>query len=103
MPEKMSNEKASVLKALGAEIVRTPTSAAFDTPGEPVLRQRISFSPQKNVHVLYIYMYMKFNPDIHIHVCCYSVQRVIYVYSCRYARKNHQLVIMTTSVSQGTF
>ena len=33
MPEKMSNEKASVLKALGAEIVRTPTSAAFDTPG----------------------------------------------------------------------
>merc|ERR1719197_211634 len=31
MPEKMSNEKVSVLRALGAEIVRTPTSAAFDS------------------------------------------------------------------------
>lgn len=31
MPEKMSLEKVSVLRALGAEIVRTPTSAAFDS------------------------------------------------------------------------
>ena len=30
MPEKMSMEKVRVLKALGAEIVRTRTSAAFD-------------------------------------------------------------------------
>lgn len=28
----MSNEKVSVLRALGAEIVRTPTEAAFDAP-----------------------------------------------------------------------
>lgn len=32
MPEKMSNEKVYVLKALGAEIVRTPTEADFDSP-----------------------------------------------------------------------
>lgn len=32
MPEKMSNEKVDVLRALGAEIVRTPTSARFDAP-----------------------------------------------------------------------
>ncbi|KFD69051.1 hypothetical protein M514_11563, partial [Trichuris suis] len=32
MPEKMSQEKVAVLKALGAEIVRTPNSAAFDSP-----------------------------------------------------------------------
>ncbi|XP_076802403.1 cystathionine beta-synthase-like protein isoform X1 [Clavelina lepadiformis] len=32
MPEKMSMEKVNVLKALGAEIVRTPTSARFDAP-----------------------------------------------------------------------
>ncbi|KAK4884436.1 hypothetical protein RN001_000707 [Aquatica leii] len=32
MPEKMSNEKVAVLKALGAEIVRTPTLASFDSP-----------------------------------------------------------------------
>ncbi|KAM4559212.1 cystathionine beta-synthase b isoform 1-T4 [Odontesthes bonariensis] len=32
MPEKMSMEKVDVLRALGADIVRTPTSAAFDSP-----------------------------------------------------------------------
>jgi len=32
MPEKMSMEKVDVLRALGAEIVRTPTSASFDNP-----------------------------------------------------------------------
>lgn len=32
MPEKMSAEKANVLRALNAEIVRTPTSARFDSP-----------------------------------------------------------------------
>jgi len=32
LPEKMSKEKVDVLKALGAEIIRTPTEAAFDSP-----------------------------------------------------------------------
>ena len=32
MPEKMSQEKQVVLEALGAEIVRTPTEAAWDDP-----------------------------------------------------------------------
>ncbi|KAM3862393.1 cystathionine beta-synthase b [Diretmus argenteus] len=32
MPEKMSMEKVDVLRALGAEIVRTPNSAKFDSP-----------------------------------------------------------------------
>lgn len=32
MPEKMSNEKVYVLRALGAEIVRTPTEAAWHSP-----------------------------------------------------------------------
>lgn len=32
MPEKMSMEKVDVLRALGAEIVRTPTNARFDSP-----------------------------------------------------------------------
>jgi len=32
MPEKMSNEKVAVLRALGAQIVRTPTQAAWDSP-----------------------------------------------------------------------
>lgn len=32
MPWKMSNEKVNVLKALGAQIVRTPTEAAYNNP-----------------------------------------------------------------------
>ncbi len=32
LPEKMSKEKVDVLKALGAEIIRTPTEAAYDAP-----------------------------------------------------------------------
>jgi cystathionine beta-synthase len=32
LPEKMSDEKVNVLKALGAEIIRTPTEAAWDSP-----------------------------------------------------------------------
>ena len=32
MPEKMSREKEDTLKLLGAEIVRTPTNASFDSP-----------------------------------------------------------------------
>ena len=39
MPEKMSGEKVAVLRALGAEIRRTPTSASFNSPGKyPPLR-----------------------------------------------------------------
>jgi cystathionine beta-synthase len=30
LPEKMSGEKVEVLKSLGAQIIRTPTEAAFD-------------------------------------------------------------------------
>ncbi|PNS18693.1 cystathionine beta-synthase [Sphaceloma murrayae] len=32
LPEKMSPEKVAVLRALGAEVVRTPTAAAWDSP-----------------------------------------------------------------------
>jgi len=32
LPEKMSPEKVAVLRALGAEVVRTPTQAAWDSP-----------------------------------------------------------------------
>jgi len=32
IPEKMSNEKIATLRSLGAEIIRTPTEAAWDSP-----------------------------------------------------------------------
>ena len=43
LPEKMSNEKVDVLRALGAEIVRTPTSATWDSPESHIsVAQRIN-------------------------------------------------------------
>lgn len=43
LPEKMSTEKVDVLRALGAEIVRTPTSATFDSPESHVsVAQRLN-------------------------------------------------------------
>jgi len=45
LPEKMSNEKVDVLKALGAEIHRTPTEAAWDAPDSHIsLAKRLNES-----------------------------------------------------------
>jgi cystathionine beta-synthase len=52
MPEKMSREKQVVLEALGAEIIRTPTEAAWDSPESHigVARQLQKILP--NAHIL---------------------------------------------------
>lgn len=52
MPEKMSREKQVVLEALGAEIIRTPNEAAFDSPDSHigVAKQLQSMLP--NAHIL---------------------------------------------------
>jgi len=43
MPEKMSNEKLDTLKALGAEIIRTPNNAgSFDPEGLIAVANRLS-------------------------------------------------------------
>jgi cystathionine beta-synthase len=59
MPEKMSREKQVVLEALGAEIIRTPTEAAWDSPDSHigVARQLQKILP--NSHILDQYN----NPD----------------------------------------
>jgi cystathionine beta-synthase len=59
MPEKMSREKQVVLEALGAEIIRTPTEAAWDSPESHigVAKQLQSILP--NSHILDQYS----NPD----------------------------------------
>lgn len=52
MPEKMSQEKVDVLRALGAEIVRTPTEAAFDSPESHIsVAQRLN-REIPNSHIL---------------------------------------------------
>ncbi len=59
MPEKMSREKQVVLEALGAEIIRTPTEAAWDAPESHigVAKQLKTILP--NSHILDQYN----NPD----------------------------------------
>ena len=66
MPEKMSREKQVVLEALGAEIIRTPTEAAWDSPESHIgvakrLQQVIPRS-----HILDQYANPD-NPDAHYH------------------------------------
>ena len=64
MPEKMSNEKEVVLKALGAEIVRTPTEAAWDDPESHIEVAKKMQSEIPNSHILDQYKNPA-NPDAH--------------------------------------
>ncbi|CAI6337447.1 unnamed protein product [Periconia digitata] len=52
LPEKMSPEKVAVLKALGAEVVRTPTSAAWDSPESHIGVARRLVKELPNAHIL---------------------------------------------------
>jgi len=59
MPEKMSREKQVVLEALGAEIIRTPTEAAWDAPESHIGVAKQLHSILPNSHILDQYS----NPD----------------------------------------
>jgi cystathionine beta-synthase len=65
LPAKMSQEKVSVLQALGASVIRTPTEAAFDAPESHIgVAEKIrKENPQRN-HVLDQYKNPN-NPDAH--------------------------------------
>ena len=52
LPEKMSQEKVDVLKALGAEIIRTPTEAAFDSPESHIGVAARLVKELPNAHIL---------------------------------------------------
>ncbi len=52
MPEKMSKEKEVVLKSLGAEIVRTPTEAAWNDPESHIEIAKKMNKEIKNSHIL---------------------------------------------------
>ena len=64
MPEKMSKEKEVVLKALGAEIIRTPTEAAWDDPESHIGVAKKLNSEIPNSHILDQYS-NEANPDAH--------------------------------------
>ena len=59
MPEKMSHEKAVVLEALGAEIIRTPTEAAYNDPDSHISVANDLQKVMPNSHILDQYS----NPD----------------------------------------
>jgi cystathionine beta-synthase len=52
LPEKMSPEKVAVLRALGAEIIRTPTAAASDSPESHIGVARRLEKELPNAHIL---------------------------------------------------
>jgi cysteine synthase A len=64
MPEKMSQEKQISLEALGAEIVRTPTEAAFDDPESHIGIAKKLNEEIPNSHILDQYSNPS-NPDAH--------------------------------------
>ena len=64
MPQKMSMEKEVTLKALGAEIVRTPTEAAHDDPEGLFHVSRKLCESTPNAHILDQYANND-NPDAH--------------------------------------
>ncbi|KAL6909236.1 cystathionine beta-synthase [Trichoderma evansii] len=64
LPEKMSAEKVSVLRALGATIIRTPTQAAWDAPESHIGVARRLEKELPNAHILDQYSNPA-NPDAH--------------------------------------
>lgn len=64
MPEKMSHEKQVILEALGAQIVRTPTEAAWDAPESHIGVAKRLQKELPNAHILDQYANPA-NPDAH--------------------------------------
>ena len=64
LPEKMSREKQVVLEALGAEIVRTPTEAAWDSPESHIGVAKRLQRELPRAHILDQYSNPD-NPDAH--------------------------------------
>ena len=73
MPEKMSKEKEVILKTLGAEIVRTPTEAAWDSPESHIEVAKKMQAEIPNSHILDQYANPA-NPDAHYE---YTAQEIL--------------------------
>ena len=64
MPQKMSREKQVILEALGAEIIRTPTEAAWDSPESHISVAKKIQRETPNSHILDQYSNPA-NPEAH--------------------------------------
>ncbi len=66
LPQKMSQEKQVMLEALGAEIIRTPTEAAWDAPESHIGVAKKLQKELPNAHILDQYANPS-NPNAHYH------------------------------------
>jgi len=69
MPDKMSQEKSSILKILGANIIRTPTNVPYDSPNSHIniakkIRNTINLEKPNTAHILDQYSNPS-NPMVH--------------------------------------
>ncbi|BGO90493.1 cystathionine beta-synthase [Rhodotorula toruloides] len=71
-PEKMSKEKSNTLKALGAEIYRTPTEAAWDSPESHISLAKRIVEETPNAVMLDQYNNPA-NPDAHYHTTALEI------------------------------
>jgi hypothetical protein len=81
LPEKMSKEKVDVLKGLGAEIIRTPTEAAFDAPDSHISVARRLQEEIPNSHILDQYSNPS-NPAAHYDGTAEEIIRQVCVCVC---------------------
>ncbi|PFH37937.1 CBS family protein [Besnoitia besnoiti] len=72
MPEKMSAEKSNILKCLGAEIIRTPTEAAWDDESSHIAVAAKLQREIKNSHILDQYNNVA-NPAVHYDITAEEV------------------------------
>ena len=52
LPQKMSAEKVNTMKALGSQIIRTPTEASYDSPESHISVAKRLNSELPNSHIL---------------------------------------------------
>ena len=66
MPDKMSQEKARLLRALGAEVIITPTAVPADHPDNYIMKGRAIAAAHPNA-IFADQHYNPVNPDVHYH------------------------------------
>ena len=66
MPDKMSQEKARLLRALGAEVIITPTAVPPDHPDNYIVKGRAIAAAHDNA-IFADQHYNPVNPDVHYH------------------------------------
>ncbi len=66
MPDKMSQEKARLLRALGAEVIITPTAVPPDHPDNYIMKGRAIAAAHENA-IFADQHYNPVNPDVHYH------------------------------------